>query len=631
MNNSNFYRNYPNHNSDYLYTDYENIKSNYERNNFLSPKTNEKINKKNNFLDNNNNYNRLLDKNKKVYRSCLNINENNNENIFPNMQEIQISNEINNYYIQDKLKDNYSTLNFTNTNINKNFNNFNLINIPKNSLKYNYRMTNYLNTLNNDLKYKTKNTMKSGNCNNYNYNYNFNYYYTQNNADNSNFRNNNSKNSIINPDYNYNLKKRNLDNNNNKKNQLKTNNRNSNNYSYSNNKSKDTHHGKTKSDAFENSFCCSKLNKEKVINNFKIQTPNRSNSFTRKYEFNKNQSNFNNYKNLIKNNKKKQKDDDSLELSDIANDIVKAFFEDNENGEIDNKFKGPVNMSEVIKLNNTLSTKKSSSNASLIPIKYKKPLIGKMHKVKIKNPYMPHSTNSSTEKNVQKISKEKPKIQQNYLNNSNNSNNLNKDINKTNINKEINYINYFNNESKSEYITNKYKNGLCFNNIKLKNSPSRNKSTNEIRLKEILSFNKDRESIRSFEDKEVKKEDIKKTYQEKKRIKIIEERNKIIYFKKGDYINKYKLYRNKKFFDFTNKKDMNEYYNLLKSKKKLLPVIKNCIRKDIKLNPSYISVETLQENEILPEFYNTFEDEDIKSLEKSLEKSIDKIFRSYIY
>ena len=68
--------------------------------------------------------------------------------------------------------------------------------------------------------------------------------------------------------------------------------------------------------------------------------------------------------------------------------------------------------------------------------------------------------------------------------------------------------------------------------------------------------------------------------------------------------------------------------DLYKSELKMIkpkPIIKKFLSKDIKINKDYVLVENLQERQILPEFYDDFEEEDIKSLEKSLERSIDKI------
>ena len=67
--------------------------------------------------------------------------------------------------------------------------------------------------------------------------------------------------------------------------------------------------------------------------------------------------------------------------------------------------------------------------------------------------------------------------------------------------------------------------------------------------------------------------------------------------------------------------------NIYKKELKLMkpkPIIKTFLTKDIKINPDYTLVENLPERQILPDLYDDFEEEDIKSLEKSLERSVDK-------
>ena len=71
-------------------------------------------------------------------------------------------------------------------------------------------------------------------------------------------------------------------------------------------------------------------------------------------------------------------------------------------------------------------------------------------------------------------------------------------------------------------------------------------------------------------------------------------------------------------------KNMNLYKNELKLIKPK-PIIKTFLLKDIKINKDYILVENLPERQILPDLYDDFEEEEIKSLEKSLETPIDKI------
>ena len=71
--------------------------------------------------------------------------------------------------------------------------------------------------------------------------------------------------------------------------------------------------------------------------------------------------------------------------------------------------------------------------------------------------------------------------------------------------------------------------------------------------------------------------------------------------------------------------DLNNYMEMLKSKKNITPCIKKYNKDEVKINENYINVEDLSEKDIIPDLCQE-EDEDIKSLEKSLESSIDKSF-----
>ena len=54
-------------------------------------------------------------------------------------------------------------------------------------------------------------------------------------------------------------------------------------------------------------------------------------------------------------------------------------------------------------------------------------------------------------------------------------------------------------------------------------------------------------------------------------------------------------------------------------------ILKSFYKNEIGINHEYVYVENLQERQILPDLYDDFEEEDLKSLEKCLEKSVDKI------
>ena len=59
------------------------------------------------------------------------------------------------------------------------------------------------------------------------------------------------------------------------------------------------------------------------------------------------------------------------------------------------------------------------------------------------------------------------------------------------------------------------------------------------------------------------------------------------------------------------------------------PILKPFDAREIKINRDYKLAEFLPDRQILPDLYDDFEEDDIKSLEKSLEKSIDKTFHIY--
>jgi len=99
--------------------------------------------------------------------------------------------------------------------------------------------------------------------------------------------------------------------------------------------------------------------------------------------------------------------------------------------------------------------------------------------------------------------------------------------------------------------------------------------------------------------------------------------NILIEFNKDNFITESKITNKNGEIIKYKPRDMNSYKNKLKVANPK-PIIKTFIREDIKINQGYTLVENLPERHILPELYDEFEEDDIKSLEKSLEKSIDK-------
>ena len=127
----------------------------------------------------------------------------------------------------------------------------------------------------------------------------------------------------------------------------------------------------------------------------------------------------------------------------------------------------------------------------------------------------------------------------------------------------------------------------------------------------------------------MKKKEVKKENKNKKirHIKIDLDKNIIYQYKDGTSLTEnYELY-NKNNERINSKKnfDINIYMKKLKDKVELKPCIKKFNKNEIKIKENYINVENLSEKEIIPDLYEE-EEEDIKSLERSLESSIDKLF-----
>ena len=100
--------------------------------------------------------------------------------------------------------------------------------------------------------------------------------------------------------------------------------------------------------------------------------------------------------------------------------------------------------------------------------------------------------------------------------------------------------------------------------------------------------------------------------------------NILIKFNKDDLITNSEIITQTGETYIQQKKNMNLYQNELKLVKPK-PIIKTFLSKDIKINKDYILVENLPERQILPDLYDDFEEEEIKSLEKSLERPTDKL------
>ena len=179
--------------------------------------------------------------------------------------------------------------------------------------------------------------------------------------------------------------------------------------------------------------------------------------------------------------------------------------------------------------------------------------------------------------------------------------NVNSFFNTNNDNKFINIENNYNNTNSS---TN------SFSPINKDNNLFNNNNLNAINIPIIKKLNN-----------EAKKNILIKT---KRNVSFNLDNNIFIIFNKDDFITKSKITNQNGQIYNQPTKDMNIYKMELKLNKPK-PIIKTFLQKDIKINKDYLLVENLPERQILPDLYDDFEEEEIKSLEKSLEGTVDKI------
>ena len=129
-----------------------------------------------------------------------------------------------------------------------------------------------------------------------------------------------------------------------------------------------------------------------------------------------------------------------------------------------------------------------------------------------------------------------------------------------------------------------------------------------------------------FENKNniIKSSDIKSSKKPKKHVSFNFDNNIYIKFGKEDLITDSQIADAKGQICSPKEKNMELYYIELKMSKPN-SIIKKFLKNEIKINTEYINVENLPERQILPDLYDEFEEQDLKSLEKTLEKSVDKI------
>ena len=167
-----------------------------------------------------------------------------------------------------------------------------------------------------------------------------------------------------------------------------------------------------------------------------------------------------------------------------------------------------------------------------------------------------------------------------YNNHNNNYLNNEDEFNNKNINQEINQVNDINNY-------NQYSEERNNNSINNSNQKKKNKKT-----KGHISFNLDNNIYIKFKNEDLITDSL------------VTDINGQIYQHK--------------------EKDMLIYQTELKLANPK-SIIKTFSKNEIGINNEYIYVENLQERQILPDLYDDFEEDDLKSLEKCLEKSVDKI------
>ena len=279
--------------------------------------------------------------------------------------------------------------------------------------------------------------------------------------------------------------------------------------------------------------------------------------------------------NLIKSNYEYNKN----LVKKLNSNIQKVNFKPN------NSFKNNIRekKSEEMKINDSsLNNIFASNNINNIKV-FKNPNNKKIINKNIDNKYLL----KNIIKNKRKISKPNNSLD--------NNKNINKNNYQYNSSKNINNINKNNNISPNNknYYININNNNISMNSTNIDSTIQNNLTSNNILIKnrKHISFNLNN--------------------------------NIFIKFKKDDLINNSEITtQNGNIYNHI-EKNMDLYKSELKMIKPK-PIIKKFLLKDIKVNKDYILVENLQERQILPEFYDDFEEEDIKSLEKSLERSIDK-------
>ena len=357
----------------------------------------------------------------------------------------------------------------------------------------------------------------------------------------------------------------------------------------------------------------------------------------------------------------------------IVNNIYISSNEmKNKNNKLDNDIN--YNFFVVNEFNNTNNNIKNNINnniPSLVTKTYKSPFIGGNMNTKINNQDINEIEDSEMNVDFTLFKKEQNcKVNQVINVDSDYSNNINNKINEenfisNNFNKENNFENQNNlnqQQNKKKFhevifsdsilrdILSSHKNTPSNNNLEIKEENIINKknSYNEfIKGNSINNFNNENKHLgennnnsalfdlqikNNFfsENLEIKDNKInnssKKLFSKKPKKHILFNLNNNIYikFKSEDLItNSQVTDENGQILNYK-EKNMDVYNSELKLANPK-PIIKAFKENEIKINKEYIYVENLPERQILPDLYDEFEEQDLKSLEKSLERSVDKI------
>ena len=356
-----------------------------------------------------------------------------------------------------------------------------------------------------------------------------------------------------------------------------------------------------------------KNNKVNNINNF---TETKMFDENKEFEMVANNNNIIKSQNAIIDNYSKNLNNNLLEddfnnnqINNINNNLNSNIYYSN-NKQIKNKIDNNIeyfNNNIVYKFNLNNSLKKTNKN-NLNEIDMREPtvkelLTNKYNTINIKiNKEKNSNFKEGFNKKLLNKNKMKPMQTNNLEDNINNNYSFNKSKNnhynefKQNsykiLDKNLDSENEINPISKTKYLSgNIYLNNNNKNILFIKNQNNINSNNILINNKKHISFNLDN--------------------------------NIFIKFKKDELITQSEIIKQNGEICNIPKKNMNLYKNELKLIKPK-PIIKTFLKKDIKINLDYILVENLPERQILPDLYDDFEEDDIKSLEKSLERSVDK-------